>query len=318
MEQALLKLARNGQWGPLLELLGQHSELTNTASEPKGYTPLHQAAWHGSHSSVVGALLAYGANPTLRTMNKSLTARAIALERHPDREDLHFLLADRGRTASQLVRKVVAQNAKLFGAYDANRIICDRLVEALGTDICCQTDVELESRVVSAFEAVTGNEWLGKRDNCVYAGPSFQMSSDQSFWSERFLPEFRRSAAKAQVTPLEQQWTTMVDLFDPIPNGWGSRGDLFLWREMTTAFNHVPIPECAEEVLAIVSAQFRVMTGASFEAGKDVQVERFKRGGMSSGWVCSQFWRESLIPLLQQRARLLHEIWKFFRTSKDN
>lgn len=100
----------------------------------------------------------------------------------------------------------------------------------------------------------------------------------------------------------------MVDLFDPIPAGWGLRGDLFLWIKMASALNHLPISENLDEVLSKVAAQFRVMTGASLESDAAVHVARFMRGGISSGMVSAEFWRESLIPLLQQRSSWLHEM----------
>jgi hypothetical protein len=60
-----------GDWKNLLGLVRRRPDLVNAASEPKGYTPLHQAAWHGASLTVIGELLALGADPTLRTRLKT-------------------------------------------------------------------------------------------------------------------------------------------------------------------------------------------------------------------------------------------------------
>ena len=48
----VLKLAFQGEWNTLLPILRDYPDLVNHPSEPKGYTPLHQAAWHGANLSV--------------------------------------------------------------------------------------------------------------------------------------------------------------------------------------------------------------------------------------------------------------------------
>src|SRR5258705_1720918 len=92
MQGQLATLAYNGQWKELLALLRQQPDLANAASSGKGYTPLHQAAWHGAGLPVIGALLALGADRRLST-KEGQTARDIARSRYPDREDLHYILS---------------------------------------------------------------------------------------------------------------------------------------------------------------------------------------------------------------------------------
>lgn len=48
----VLKLAFQGEWDALLPILRDYPHLVNHPSEPKGYTPLHQTAWHGADLSV--------------------------------------------------------------------------------------------------------------------------------------------------------------------------------------------------------------------------------------------------------------------------
>ena len=309
MKTKVVELAYQGKWEELLALLRKQPEFVNSASESKGYTPLHQAAWHGAKPAVIGELLALGANSTLRTLNKGQTARDIALGKHDGRADLHFLLKDKGRTAAQLIRKVAAENRNFFHSYDGNQILCDRLIEAFGADICCQVDANFEDRLAGAFKAATGVDWNVRNEISITVGPSFQMHADPSFWANRFLTAFRDFAARSQTTPIEKTWATVTDLFDPVPDGWGLRGDLYLWLEMRSALNHVPIPDRAETLDQIISSLFFVLTSAELSPEVQVRVSRFERGGMSSGMVDGDFWRGTFIPMIQNRAKWLRESW---------
>mgnify|MGYP000438006288 CR=1 FL=1 len=124
MQEQLTKLAYSGQWKDVLSLLGQHPNLSNAASAGKGYTPLHQAAWHGAELPVIGALLALGADRRLAT-TQGQTARDIAQLRHPERKDLQYILSPSTRSLSQLLRKLIAETSGLFSNYDGNRLICE-------------------------------------------------------------------------------------------------------------------------------------------------------------------------------------------------
>lgn len=93
---------------------------------------------------------------------------------------------------------------------------------------------------------------------------------------------------------------TLAALFHNEPETWGLRGDPYLWREMRDAAEHLPLPESARELTRVISALYAALTGSSMGAG-DVLVERFTHGGMSSGMVSSEYWRERGLPMLQQR-----------------
>ena len=77
----LNELAFHGTWNVLLRVLREHPHLVNVGSDSKGYSPLHQAAWHGADLSVIGALLAIGADRGQKTKSKNQTAQEIALEK---------------------------------------------------------------------------------------------------------------------------------------------------------------------------------------------------------------------------------------------
>lgn len=309
MEAKVIELAYAGKWEKLLALLHRHPDLVNSASESKGYTPMHQAAWHGAQPRVIGELLALGANPFLRTKNKHQTALDIAKEKHETRADLHYLLAPQGRTAAQLIRKITAENRELFGDYDGNHVLCDRLIDCFGADLCSQTDANFEERLKGAFKAATGLDWTSRNGILIDLGESFRLNADPTFWADRFLAAFRAYAARSITTPIEQHWATVTDLFDPVPESWGLRGDLYLWIEMRSALNHVPIPDRPEALGAIISSLFLVLTGTKLSPEVDVTVTRFARGGMSSGMVNGEFWHDTFVPMIQKRAQWLKEAW---------
>jgi hypothetical protein len=310
MNKQVAELAFHGNWAVLLPLLRDHPHLVNAASELKAYTPLHQTAWHGANLAVVGELLAIGADRGLKTHNKHQTAQDIAIEKHADRADLEYILAQGSRTLAQLMRKVVSNTPDLFTAYDGNQTVCDRLIECFGSDSCHHTDEEVEVRVDAAFRALTGVALSSSR--AIECGPneSFKLRADTSFWEDRFLPALREYMSRAHVIPIEKEWAVVSDLFDPAPDQWGLRGDLFLWMEMRQALCHVEIPQQPEGLAQTISSAFMALTGTALARSVDFPVNRLARGGMSGGMVCGQFWIEEFIPLLQQRSKWLQETWR--------
>ena len=63
---------------------------------------MHQAAWHGADLSVVGELLAIGADRGIKTHNKNQIAQEIAKEKHADRLDLEYVLAPESTLSPEL------------------------------------------------------------------------------------------------------------------------------------------------------------------------------------------------------------------------
>lgn len=316
MKTQVADLAYKGQWKELLKVLRNQPFLVNEASESKGYTPLHQAAWHGANPAVIGALLSLGANPTIRTFNKNQTPLEISADKHHDRSDLKFLLNDKGRTAGQLIRKVVAENKEFFENYDGNKVLCDRLIESFGADICSQNDSNFEERLEAAFKAMTGKQWDSSSELKITLGSYFGFNADPIFWNSRFLRAFQDCSIRSQVIPIESHWATVTDLFDPIPEQWGLRGDLFLWMEMRAALNHVPIPEKKGGLKQIISSLFLVLTGTPLSPKVELHIPRFSRGGMSSGMICGEFWHDCFIPMIQQRSIWLKEAWSDSQLAK--
>lgn len=151
----VLKLAFQGEWNTLLPILRNYPDLVNHPSEPKGYTPLHQAAWHGANLSVIGELLSIGADRSATTNAKQQTAYDIVVEKHK-RPDLQYLLFPQKLTIAQILRKVVATEQQLFTDYDGNQILVDKMIAASGVEQCPDDLNELDTRLSHLFFALTG------------------------------------------------------------------------------------------------------------------------------------------------------------------
>ena len=313
MERNIAELAFHGQWQALLPMLRHHPDLANTASERSGYTPLHQAAWHGADLAVIGELLAIGADRGIRTHNKNQTAQDIAKEKHAARPDLEYVLAPGKLNLSQMMRKVVADVRGLFKDYDGNQVVCDRLIECFCSDWIVSTNEDVAVRLDSAFKTITGVSLLSSRAITFEPSEHFAFEVDTNFWRGRFLPLLQENTARARLTPIQKEWAVISDLFDPAPSTWGLRGDLFLWMEMRQALCHVEIPRDPQGLARLLSAAFELFTGTALTTDVEVYVKRLARGGMSSGMVSGRFWSQNLVPLLIQRASWLQETWRWHK-----
>jgi hypothetical protein len=67
----LADAAKAGEWQRVFDQLESHPGLVNSAriGGRSGYTPLHQAAWHGADASTIVRLIDLGAWRTLRTLS---------------------------------------------------------------------------------------------------------------------------------------------------------------------------------------------------------------------------------------------------------
>ena len=105
---------------------------------------------------------------------------------------------------------------------------------------------------------------------------------------------------------------TMGALFDPRPDGpgaWRLRGDPHVWWAMQERLSATPVPGTAAEVAELLHATFSDLVGVDLATETEAMVYRpeFAHGGMSSGHVALDFWRSSLIPLLESRAAATQE-----------
>ncbi|MFF5403279.1 ankyrin repeat domain-containing protein [Streptomyces misionensis] len=80
----LADAARDGDWTAVGDVLAERPEWVNCPrlEGRSGYTPLHQAAWHGAGTATVEGLLARGASRTLRTGDGERAADIAARRGH--------------------------------------------------------------------------------------------------------------------------------------------------------------------------------------------------------------------------------------------
>jgi hypothetical protein len=94
---------------------------------------------------------------------------------------------------------------------------------------------------------------------------------------------------------------TLGQLFDDEPHSWGLRGDPYLWKAMRESFSSVPLPSDAAELEQQLARAFQELTGRPLSTATHFFVEEFAHGGMSSGGISPEFWRERALPLLRAR-----------------
>jgi len=94
------------------------------------------------------------------------------------------------------------------------------------------------------------------------------------------------------------------DLFDPEPQSWGLRGDPYLWRALREHLAGTDLPASAAELTSLLHAAFRELTGVDLasEPASSVYREQYAHGGLSSGGISLDAWRQKLMPLLTERA----------------
>ena len=97
----------------------------------------------------------------------------------------------------------------------------------------------------------------------------------------------------------------MADLFDPEPRTWGLRGDPYLWQALREHLSGTDIPASVGEAVALLHAAFGELVGLDLvgDPVPSVYLERYAHGGMSSGMISLDTWRQRFMPMLAERAR---------------
>ncbi len=135
---------------------------------------------------------------------------------------------------------------------------------------------------------------------------------DERFGS-RAEVEVQLAAAPAREEAVQLVWrdgaaaAKMAGLFDPEPETWGLRGDPYVWRALREHLSATDIPASAGEAASLLHAAFRELVGHDLvsDTMSSVYLERYAHGGMSSGMISLDTWRQRLMPLLAERARTL-------------
>ena len=115
----------------------------------------------------------------------------------------------------------------------------------------------------------------------------------------------RRLCETAAVIGDEPEAVRVSDLFGPEPETWGLRGDPHLWRALRAHLAGQDLPASADELASLLHAAFRELTGSDLtsDPASSVYREQYAHGGMSSGMISLDTWRQRLMPMLFERAR---------------
>lgn len=100
----------------------------------------------------------------------------------------------------------------------------------------------------------------------------------------------------------ETKWVR--DIFSEVPGQWGLRGDPYLWQALEKSFYSLKAPKSSNEFENLLESAFERLVGVPITHDKDVFVPEFAHGGMSSGYVCLIFWRETAFPMLCRRLEI--------------
>jgi len=74
-----------------------------------------------------------------------------------------------------------------------------------------------------------------------------------------------------------------------------------LWECLARRFEGVSLPNTVHEMVELLDVAFSQETGAKLSLLEELKDERFATGGMSSGMISGQFWREAGFPLIIAR-----------------
>lgn len=304
--QQLSHHAFHGEWEAVLVLLEQFPSLINHTSPGKGYSALHQAAWHAADLHTIGRLLQLGADTQLKTKGMRQTAYDIALKRHKQRHDLAFALFPPARTLAQLMRKIFAQGLPEAMAYP-DLLLMDNLVMLFSDEDCVAPESRAETRFHSAFLALTGTELSTPYTPHESIPPNWWVNTD--YWRETFLPKLLALDKQKSCIALEPSWATIGDLLVLENERWGLRGDPWLWMELRKSTSRIPMPDTQKELTALLRNLVLARTNSKMLDGDSVYIARFSRGGMSGGHISLRFWEQEGIPAIVERAGWQREMW---------
>jgi len=93
----------------------------------------------------------------------------------------------------------------------------------------------------------------------------------------------------------------VAELFNDEPAQWGLRGDPYLWQELKERFKNTAMPSSKEAVEQLLVEGYESVTGHSIDDQGGIYIERLAHGGMSSGCISAQFWKNRGIPILLER-----------------
>jgi|TARA_R110000796_G_scaffold136491_7_gene252530 hypothetical protein len=78
----------------------------------------------------------------------------------------------------------------------------------------------------------------------------------------------------------------------------GLRGDSYLYYELASFLRKTEIPT-ESEFEVIMYCAFEELSGVSIDSSEYVHIKKYSHGGMSSGMVAPEVWKNEIIPHLK-------------------
>lgn len=95
--------------------------------------------------------------------------------------------------------------------------------------------------------------------------------------------------------------TTIGNLMKEEPHHWGLRGDPYLWQQLKTELKHHQLPRTRSELALTLEQEFGRVTGHSLALEEEFFMPEHAHGGMSSGTISCDFWRQVAFPTILSR-----------------
>ncbi|NLV22885.1 MAG: hypothetical protein GXY49_13050 [Syntrophomonadaceae bacterium] len=136
---------------------------------------------------------------------------------------------------------------------------------------------------------------------------STRMGFHAAFEAKMILQERFNITDYYETFDLDSVITQVSAIFILRPVGWGLRGDPYLWTEMGEYFSQYSLPYAEKEFIREFRNVYKNITGQSLNKKAHVFIGRYNHGGMSSGHVSPQFWKEVGLPLLMKRLEIFNQ-----------
>jgi len=137
-----------------------------------------------------------------------------------------------------------------------------------------------------------------------------ELNKEQAGILRRLIIDFNKLDANHQINldyidelPEIKSLTNLSSLFAKRPFQYGFRGDKPLWDELETEFLNLEIAETDDELATQIIKTIEKLTENNVLEKDKFFVKKYNEGGMSGGFVSSQFWLKKAIPIILNRFR---------------
>lgn len=143
------------------------------------------------------------------------------------------------------------------------------------------------------------SDWTDEFFKSNARGQEFVFQEDDAVlkWAREVLTDEKTLTREIE----ENDKQVIENMFNPTPKQWGLRGDPYLWESLRKHFEQEGLPNKIDEFEIELIKLFKSKTNKSIFDKQSVFVGEYAYGGMSSGQIYIDKWRDEFIPLLMSR-----------------